>query len=617
MNRRWLNGLLRAVLLAGGPALLACVALPAAPCGENASAAGAAAFAGAVAIIVAWAILLGRHRRADQRWARQNPLLAWGVLIVASAGITVSLVGENLQAGWRVLDDHEYIAMLGPTGELTPSRFVREVRHSPEIMSPGTHATRYRPVFHLMRFTQMLAFGSDPAGYWGVRVAQFFLAILLSWWAMAIWLGGVEACLVLAWLLGLGFWRDVWCRMGSAGESLGATGIAMMAAAAAGLWLEVRRGRRLRPPRRVLREWGWWLLMAGGTLLALGSKESFLPLLPVLWLFMLWVGWRHGLGWAGRVCGLAASLAGLWILAVLLVAVAGSGRDYYQNPVSLGSRLGVLTAWALGWPGLGWTIVGAGALVAAGGLWGVVTRRGTPWRRRVARLMPTAAMLLLIFAGTVLAQVVVYNGKLPTSSRYDFPGLIAAMLLLVAGVDLALRVLRAAGPERWPGRLADAARASALTALCLIVLIQGLGSLKQGSRWNVEESLAFAKQIDRIYERVSKQPDRALLFVAYRPDNIELVISVQRFLRARGVTNPAYVITHFDPAKVVDPLDKSLAATLEGYSRAGGEGFRSMNEYRIGRWPFGLFFDFNGVNDFPEPIEGVLQMSSRGSIGRG
>src|SRR5262249_32315601 len=152
---------------------------------------------------------------------------------------------------------------------------------SKEIGHPTGQWRRYRPTYKLTQLALMTIWGNNASGYWGLRVVYFGLTCCLAWWALWVWLGGLPAAVIVAWVFRFPFWSDVWCRLGAT-EDGGALGTAMVAAAIAGITV---RGRRARSGRGVSCA-GWWVMLAGGAVLAMGAKESFLFLVPMVWLFI-------------------------------------------------------------------------------------------------------------------------------------------------------------------------------------------------------------------------------------------------------------------------------------------------------------------------------------------
>ena len=266
---------------------------------------------------------------------------------------------------------------------------------------------------------------------------MFAISICLAWWALWVWLGGPASGLVLTWLLTFPFWSDIWCRLGCS-EAHATLGTAMVGAAAAAIVLEMRRLRVLNRAR-----WNsYWALLAAGAILAVGAKENFLILLPIVWVLMAWVARRRPLGIVPWLAGTAITLAGFWVAGVIMVATSHAGVDVYQQPTGMVHRLQALIDWMKTGVGATWVCLGCVAV----GLMVMLYFAGRPGparrlRRRHAVL--SSSLLFALFAATVLSQVFFYNGTFPSQdhTRYDFPGLIAAALAAVTAVELIMGFL--------------------------------------------------------------------------------------------------------------------------------------------------------------------------------
>lgn len=626
---------LRLALLVAGPGALMGLPLPRAPWRSDAAPTDLALIALASALTLAWVVLLSIGRAQDDRFARRRPWLLWPLLLAASAAVTFSLLGENLRTQWRVIDDHDYVQIIGPTGRLTTQRWLHTLATFPEVGGVSWSVPRYRPVFWAWRITEMRLWGARPELFWAAKLAMFAAAMTLGWFALWTWLGGVASGLVLAWLLTWGYWVDVWCRLGCS-EAHGALGAAMLAAGAALVSLDLRRAPA-RPSVGTRRRWSancnWplgWFLAAGGAILAGGSKENFLALTPLVWLLMFWASRRRRLGVAGWAAGIASTAVAGFIAAVILAGVLTRQTDFYQNPVSAGQRAAVLLGWVASDFGRWWTPLAATGLVAAVTTW-TLARKPSPGRpgprRRAALLAP--AVLLLACVALLASQVVFYNGRFPTAIRYDFPGLPAAILAGVALAQLLLLAWRAFAPAAPASSfLAHApaqVRAAALALIGLAALALGFAPLRQGSAMNVAESVAFTERFTKAAQRLSAAPAVPVVFVAYHPDNAELATSILRFLRFRGSVNPAFLAPRIDPATLTDPLAQHMTRLMERDAEQGGSGFNPWRQYDPRRWPmvFAVLLDFDGrVEGLPaagldparQRVDVVMQMGRGGQM---
>lgn len=600
----------RLILTAAGPCLLIALA-PYSPRHAGGGLVATLSFLGLGLLLAGgWAALLLHGRRADEGWARRHPLVWWGALAVASGVITVSLVGENVHAKWGAIDDHYYVGAMGPEGRITLGQSLHMLASSPEVGRPGPESQRYRPTFWITRHVEMLLWSAVPERFWAFRVFMFGLTFMLAWWALWVWLGGVEAGAVVAWLFTFTFWCDVWCRLGCS-EGHNALGTAMFAAAAAALTLEARRSRGTLRPMRRLRTAAAWGVMFLGIALAIGAKENLLVLTPLMGLFILWHGWRRLRieAWVGvaLVVALSALIAG-----VVFVATRNAKVDFYANPASLGFRLRAAMGWIGSRQGLGWAALAGLGLLAAVPAWFAPRWLQTATARAsFARFTRPRAWLIAALVMTLFSQVFFYVGEFPTNTRYDFPGLVAVLLVAVVLADLVLGLLDRAAGRGW-GTLA---RVAAVTALLLVTLDRGYATIRRESHLNVETTRSFTESMDGVAREARQKPERPLVFVAYQPEEQETVSSVAIFLRARAVTNPIYLVNRFNPAAQADPLKRKQAEAMAAMARWGDPNFRPWIEYVPGRSPLGLFFSGPPAWMNNESMQVIFTMSGRTPIG--
>ncbi len=95
----------------------------------------------------------------------------WAVLV------TGFLLHDDLQAKWGIIDDHEIMAFLGPTGHLTPGDWLTSLQTHPEIAGLDLHIPRYRPAYYSLRLTECMLWGNNPHSWYGARLVLFWLAL--------------------------------------------------------------------------------------------------------------------------------------------------------------------------------------------------------------------------------------------------------------------------------------------------------------------------------------------------------------------------------------------------------------------------------------------------------
>jgi hypothetical protein len=254
------------------------------------------------------------------------------------------------------------------------------------------------------------------------------------------------------------------------------------------------------------------------------------------------------------------------------------GGDHYGNDVSSAHRAHVLIdglhafSRHISWIDLVIAVIGVGVIM------NVV--RGRSLARRVWRIEILALFVLAACLALWLSQYVFYDGKWPAGTRYDFPGVLAIPLALVAAAALGMKLLRTLG---WDRRILRAVRAGLVVGLLLLVGSRDLATLRQGAIATIENNYAFALCLDTLSEKAAAHPDRPILFVTWRPWDFEPAHSYRQFLAYRGVMNPFYLsLLGFSP-DIFPPgsPDRRLAAELQTISTRGGRGFRPLEELQL------------------------------------
>src|SRR4051812_35641797 len=108
-------------------------------------------------------------------WRSAALAMVWATLVAAL------LLGDNLRAGWGVIDDHAIAHLLGPTGEPTLADVWSRLATHPEVGNPPFDFVRYRPVFWTLRILEAYLWGDHPQLWYGSRLVYFTLSLALFW----------------------------------------------------------------------------------------------------------------------------------------------------------------------------------------------------------------------------------------------------------------------------------------------------------------------------------------------------------------------------------------------------------------------------------------------------
>jgi hypothetical protein len=502
--------------------------------------------------------------------------VAAGVLTFAIASVAgVYLLAPAIYADWALVDDHFIVRYQTPGSQLTLADVPRRAISDTSLGNQDERrfTPRFIPSYYILQFYEKWLWGPSPVGWHAMRMAMFIVVVTLGWLMLARGVGWVAAGLLVAWIVALPFWPDVWCKLGVT-ETYTATGAALCGWGLLAAW-DARRSRR--PISRFRKMWPWALVLAGG-LLAIGSKENFLVLLAPVWLTVTLLWWRGRRPITGSVVAIALTLFASLIVYQTFHILHSLGRDHYGNDVSGAHRAHVL---AEGLAAISRHVQWIDLVVAVIGLVVVAAFvvRGRSLVRRVWTIEATAFGVVAACGALWLSQYVFYDGKWPAGMRYDFPGVLAVPLAIAAAAAFGLTLLRTLG---WDRRIVRAVRGGLVVGLLLVVASRDLSTLRQGALTTVENNYAFSLCLDTLAEKAKANPNRPILFITWRPWDFEPAHSYRQFLVYRGVSNPLYMtLLGFSPElfPAASP-DRRLAQELATMSREGVRGFRPIGELR-------------------------------------
>lgn len=507
-----------------------------------------------------------RHRRLGQ-----------GFLLLGVGVITFLLIGCNLKAKWGIIDDHEIMRFLtlGSGGQVALTDIPRLLLQDTEVGSLGV---RFRPSYYTLRLLETSLFGDRPEAWYAVRIAMYAVSVLLFWLCLFSWIGILPATIISAFFLNFGFWADIFCRLGP-GETYCVMGTALFAYGTTRLVRDPQTGPGV-SPQAVF----WWGVTILGTVVASGSKENFLLLVPVAWLTAL-VLWRQGR--LKIISAIAVLLITVWAVFLtyrVIAGVAAVGSDVYGGSVSSTHRLYLLANVT----GRILVTIGFWNLAAIAATVGVVARlindRGEAkeFLTNVAQLVIYSVAFLLLYA----SQYSFYDGKWPCGNRYDFPGALAFPLFWVTFAFFCLKIFKVIGLH--PG-IRNTVKAGLLVGLCCLISLKGFDSLIGKCCRNAYLTNDFTRKFDLVTRKLSADPERPLVLVCCKsPWCFEPVDSIRRFLTARGLQNPLFLMIEDNVSQT--PHERGLSSSLQRASLQGDPSrrFLPLSELRVKGEPFVL-----------------------------
>jgi hypothetical protein len=486
------------------------------------------------------------------------------VLSVLGFALGIYTLGPLTRAGWGIVDDHEIAHFVGPSGRL-PFRDIPRVLLQETEIAYALHVPRFRPIFYSLRLVESSLWGFTPARWYRARIALYGLSVVLVGWVVASRIGTVATVGLLAWVLSGKYWAEVWGRLGAA-ESYATFGCALWAFGVHLLWPVVDANA---PGWRWRRGVGLFFLLVGNVVVV-GAKENLLILaVPNLLLALIEMraGRTGGVRW--WVC--MASVASAAIVAAPVIAyLAGSAVDTYGRSVAFQDRLAVLA---------GGTIRPTavhGAFIMALGLWlgmrmVALGGRVTPsaaWQRLTSCLLLVSGSALVL----LLSQIVLYNGDITPHTRYEFPAALAGPAVLAAAFVCVRSFLHRTGALRAE-RAAYPVTAAVFLALALLN-IDGFREQREWSRQWAAATREFTARITAAASAAREAPDVPIVVMSGRPLDLEPIVSIGRFLRKLGVSNPRFLVLDWQSGRSQwSPLDAHLAPGLERVARESWLGY--------------------------------------------
>jgi hypothetical protein len=498
---------------------------------------------------------------------RRASLFCYFVAIFISIYSWIPLVN----AEWSIIDDHEIVDAIGPTGKFS-------FLDIPSVLSKGELAfsstsTRFRPAYYTIRYIETAIWGGVPEYWYCFRVmAAIVFAIVLARLCLSI-ANSVLAAAFVAWMLSAPYWVDIFARLGPA--ELYAT---------LGLSLIIGSGLRA-----VGKEWRFWSCasLALGVVLAAGSKENFL-FLALIPLWLVCKQWRQ-LSYINRSVCAAAICFCLWIGATVLIRLSVKGVDIYAHNVSAGSRLILISGFASRQDVKIW-LFGIVVLVAV-----TFWIRRHPEKKRIIDLYDlkkACTREVLILTGLLIvfaSQYLFYSGDFG-AFRYWLPSELSKQMAVFIATGLAFRVVAVFGVPRICVR--------ALT----VVIAFYLFNLSAHGVWNnhsaaVQVALQTKDFTRKFREGVSflkKNPSAAVVLNSHAVADYEPIISMRLFLNFAGLDRPIAIkinddsSNRFSPGSLEAILSKGIADMADNVG--GGYPYTPLKELDLSKscYSFGL-----------------------------
>jgi hypothetical protein len=478
---------------------------------------------------------------SSSRLQRLPDLIA-AVCIFAFIAITL---GASARAQFEMIDDHQILRMVGPSGRVSLGRVPALV------VQMSAPYPRSLPLLHSLRAIEAYAWGLNPYLWHLARLAMGVASALLLYAGVRALLPTMPAALV-ALLLFSGRQTELWLRLGN-GEVYGCLLLT------AGLFWTLRRiaGRT---------SWSWAELLPGLVLFHLAgyAKESFIPVLPAA-VLLLWACRRAARAGATDEnrrrdwVALLALGAGVLLQGVLVLLALRAHGHVYARALALADVL------HRGYQSLGrYAVYSAWPLFMAIGGGHVVLSQVAPQRK-----VPLLALPILALAGLAGPQWLVYSGD-AIEGRYLVPGNFFGLFV----ASWAFWTLYRLEPHR--ALHAVAARAAALAVATACVAHWGFRQVPETGRY-VHTTWAFQDRLSRVTAAKRAHPEWPIALRIKRVNEYENAFSVRQFLLASTGEDRPFLFV--EPSQTSSRHEQLLQEHLTAISLSGSAEFRPRLEW--------------------------------------
>jgi hypothetical protein len=504
------------------------------------------------------------------------------VVGAAAAGLGVVLVvaliylyGPMTSAKFGVIDDHQILSYFGTNKSVSIFDLPRILVTQTEVGSWG-HTKRFRPVYFIFRILETAWHGLSPAAWYLTRIVILgAVAAGLGFAAFRAANAGSEsrarqlcslgvAALTGILVITLPASSDIVMRLGPS-EIYVALGLMMLCVGIGQAWL-VRS-----------RSWAW-VLTAIGAIIAIGSKEDGLIILPVIAAIYIlrFPGGRARITAIGA--GVIVLLFSAYVALGFLPAVAESGRDVYENSRSVGMFVHELQ-------GNEFVAIAAIALLVTF-VSDTVLQRPAIGTARSGRNGFLAfldrrphAIVAAVCMYVVLAELYFYQSYFIDNSftvaRYGLLTELATTVAIAAAVAALVELI-------LRGRLRIAAIAALIVVLALPPTVEQSVAAVQNYR---AESTGISAQLDLQYAQiqrgvadVKRYPDSQVVIFVQSPWEGEPAVGLTSFLRLDDHITSIFLRTTLPNNPAANNLEIVIVNELK---RVAADGGWEQNGWRV------------------------------------
>lgn len=488
---------------------------------------------------------------------RNRTLLLLGALV--GFGLSVLLVGKLVFSGFSILDDHGILAWLGFNRRVGLSD-LWPMLMSTEIGKFGVEA-QFRPVMYSLIVLQTWLWGTHPGGFHMMAVIWFGVFLWSVAWVSFRSIGIIAGCAVLFLTVTGQYWGNIFTHSTMVSEQPALLGLGLVIFGFGLTCSWFMDGCRNRNDTGVL-------LVGLGSLICIGSKGNFIPLLGLDILLVAWAWRMKQIGARTLAISIVLVLLSLVICYGIIVANLGKPTDIYGYNNYIGYRVSMIPHSSLFTKVVLALIAGIAAIVLASR---AMARRNN---RDACAIVVLGAFLIV--AGLFLAsQIFFYVGRLPMGQRYDFPALLIYPIFAGAAFFV---VMQAGRHNTW-----IASRFSPLAlqvCFALFMLSVAIAYYDRGRflpvvsavRISNEHTAMMSRDLTATKALAAQHADWPIIVRPSHPLDYEAVVTFPLWLRYFQISHAASVFVDVAPQDIKSPFDQSLVATMRTQSRDGRPG---------------------------------------------
>jgi len=419
------------------------------------------------------------------------------------------LLSNNFKAGLGMIDDHEIAMFLGSDGKICVSE-IPSLLFSTEVGQFGK-ALRYRPSYYFLRILESLLWQDKAILWYGFRYLMLVLSLVLGFKLMSSFYPKIISYLFIFYSLTMPFWPDLLTRLGPS-EIYTVPGLMLF------LFGFSKKNQ-------------FWLTF--GYLVCVGSKENFLFLFPIVLGLFIYKVIKKQVNKVELLSYLLMIGYTLFIGLAITLATKNSGADVYGTAISYPDRiLGFIKML----PAIIRTRHAELAMLTLVGSFGYLAFKvKTDGFKKTIKLKLFKYLGVMMIIGLVIAsQYILYNNSLPTNMRYDFPGIILFRVLDLVAIALILESLKKVKRFKlikFGGYLMMA------VFMVYYILTRRYTLILMASEKNARLSNEFSQKIELVAKTLKNSPEIPLVFVSRHYIDFEPIVSVTRYLTAKGVNN--------------------------------------------------------------------------------